>query len=90
MNRVSRCSSRCQGRFTARSKDRRLDYIRRQGVRVCVGGGGGGVLPYISHSGMCRPKGWGQVLRRFGLKTGIDFAHFGLCMNVFVISIPNE
>ena len=54
------------------------------------GWGGGGVLPYISHSGMCRPKGWGQVLRRFGLKTGIDFAHFGLCMNVFVISIPNE
>ena len=41
-------------------------------------------------------------LRRFGLKTGIHFAHFGLesgmvffegtteCMNVFVVSIPNE
>ena len=38
---------------------------------------------------------------RFGLKTGIHFAHFGLesgmifegtteCMNVFVVSIPNE
>ena len=24
---------------------------------------------------MCRPKG---SLRRFGLKTGVDFAHFGL------------
>ena len=38
--------------------------------------------------------------RRFGLRTGIGFAHFGLelgmvsrktreCINVFVISIPN-
>ena len=39
-----------------------------------------GVLPYISHVDVCRlgaaPKG--MVLRRFGLKTGIDFAHFGL------------
>ena len=39
-------------------------------------GRGGGVLPYISHTGMCRPKG--MVLAPFGLKTGIDFAHFGL------------
>ena len=40
-------------------------------------------------------------LRRFCLKTGINFAHFGLewgmvlgelreCMNVFIVSIPNE
>ena len=40
-------------------------------------------------------------LRGFGLKTGIHFAHFGLesgmvfegtteCMNVFIVSIPNE
>ena len=41
-------------------------------------------------------------LRRFGLKTGIHFAHFGLesrvwfsselreYMNVFIVSIPNE
>ena len=40
-------------------------------------------------------------LRRFGLKTGINFAHFGLesgvvfegtteCMNVFIVLIPNE
>ena len=34
-------------------------------------------LPYISHIGVCRPKEYG-FLRRFGLKTGIDFAHFGL------------
>ena len=41
------------------------------------------------------------VLRRFGLKTGLHFAHIGLesgivfegtteCMNVFIVSIPNE
>ena len=40
-------------------------------------------------------------LRRFGLKTSIHFAHFGgnrvwfsrelrECMNVFIVSIPNE
>ena len=40
-------------------------------------------------------------LRRFGLKTGIHFAHFGLesgmvfegtteCMYVFIVLIPNE
>ena len=40
-------------------------------------------------------------LRCFGLKTGIHFAYFGLesgmvfeglreCMNVFIVSIPNE
>ena len=44
---------------------------------MCVWRGEGG-LPYISHTGMCRPKEEGQVLRRFGLKTGIDFAYFGL------------
>ena len=40
-------------------------------------------------------------LCRFGLKTGTHFAHFGLesgmvfegtteCMNIFIVSIPNE
>ena len=53
----------------------------------------GGVFPYISHRV--------GVLPRFGLKTGIHFAHFGLesgmvfkgtteCMNVFIVSIPNK
>ena len=42
-----------------------------------TGGGGEGVLPYISQNGMCRPKRVGFLIR-FGLKTGIDFAHFGL------------
>ena len=57
------------------------------------GGGGDGGLPYISHIGVCCPKEYG-FLRRFGLKTGIDFAHFGLesgivfrelrwCINIF-------
>ena len=42
-----------------------------------------------------------MFLRRFGLKTGIDFPYFGLegfwfsrerreCMNVLIVSIPNE
>ena len=36
-----------------------------------------GLLPYIGHIGMCRPKGYG-FLHRFGVKMGIDFAHSGL------------
>ena len=66
------------------------------------GGGGEGVLPYIGYMGMCRPHRLGLLLR-FGLRTGIHFAHFGLesgvifdmgeprdCMNVFIVSIPTE
>ena len=45
------------------------------------------------------PPHRGRFLRRFDLKTGIHFAHFGLesgmvfeetteCMNVFIVSIP--
>ena len=41
-------------------------------------GGGGGVLHYISHIGMCPPPHRVGFLRLFGLKTGIDFAPFGL------------
>ena len=48
------------------------------------------------------PPHWVRFLRRFGLKTGIHFTHFCLelgmvfegivreCMNVFIVSIPNE
>ena len=39
----------------------------------------GRVLPYISHIGMGRPEGF---LPRFGLKTGMDFAHFSLELGV--------
>ena len=28
-------------------------------MRTMPGRGGAGVLPYKSHIGMCRPKGWG-------------------------------
>ena len=64
--------------------------------------GGGEVLSYISRIGMCRHIGYRVgFLCRFGLKTGIHFAHFGLesvmvfegsteCMNAFIVSIPNE
>ena len=55
---------------------------------------GGGVLPYISHTGYVLPHRVG-FLRRIGLKTGIHFAHFNLesgivfegtmeCMNVLL------
>ena len=67
-----------------------LYYVTREST--ARGRGGGGVLPYIGHIGI-----------RFGLKTGIHFAHFapyhfwygsrGItreCMNVFIVSIPNE
>ena len=40
-----------------------------------------GLLPYISHIGMCRPKGYG-FFHRFGLKVGIDFAHSGLELGI--------
>ena len=66
-----------------------LYYVTREST---ARGRGGGVLPYISRIGI-----------RFGLKTGIHFAHFapyhfwygsrGItteCMNVFIVSIPNE
>ena len=55
---------------------------------------GGGVLHYVP------PQRVG-VLHHFGLKTGIHFAYLGLesgmvfegttgCMNLFIVSIPNE
>ena len=62
--------------------------------------GGGGVLPCISHIGMCPPQRVG-CLCCFCLKTGIDFAHFGLesgmvfegitgMYDIFIVSISNE
>ena len=63
--------------------------------------GGGGALPYISHILYVPPQREG-FLCGFGLKTGIDFAHFGLesgmvfeetpCerVNVFIVSGPSE
>ena len=66
--------------------------------------GGGETVSYISHIEVCAPPPSPHrvgFLRRFGLKTRIHFAHFGLesgmvfektseCMNVFIVSILNE
>ena len=62
-------------------------------------GGGGGIPLYKQYRYV--PPYWVGLLRPFGLKTDLDFAHFGLksgmvfegtteCMNVFTVSIPNE
>ena len=61
---------------------------------VCPGGGGGYSL--ILAIKICATPHRVGFLSRFGLKTGIDFAHFGLesgmvfegtteCMNLFII-----
>lgn len=48
-------------------------------------------VKHISYVRMCFPKRC-----RFGLNTGIDFAHFGVesrmveCMKIFVLSLPDE
>ena len=49
----------------------RFEYTHTQG------GVGVGVLPCISHIGVCTPKGGGGVWSILFL-TGIDFAYFGL------------
>ena len=48
-----------------------------------------GVLPYINHISMYRPKGF---LHRFGLETGILFEGTTgrECMNIFIVAVPNE
>ena len=64
-----------------------------------VGGGLGCTLLYKPYRYVPPQRVW--FLRRFGLKTGIEFAHFGLetgmvferatgGLNVLVVSIPNE
>ena len=63
------------------------------------GGGGDGTPLHLPYRYVPPQRVW--FLRRFPLKTGIDFAYFGLnsrmvfegireCMDVFVVSIPNE
>ena len=74
----------------------RLDF---GSVFQARGGGGGGIPLYKQYRYV--PPHWVGLLRPFGLKTDLDFAHFGLksgmvfegtteCMNVFTVSIPNE
>ena len=64
------------------------------------GRGGGGVFPYIGHIGMCRPYRIG-FLHRFDLKRAYTWPilvwnwvwfsrELRECMNVFIVSIPNE
>ena len=53
-------------------------------------GGGGGTTPLYKPYRYVPPQKV-SFLRRFGLKTGVDFAHFGLeSGNVFIVSIPHE
>ena len=62
-------------------------------------GGGGGTSLHLPYRYVPPQSVW--FMRRFGVKTGIDFTYFGLssvmvfrdireCMNVFVVSISNE
>ena len=48
---------------------------------------GGGLLPYISHIGMCWRVGF---LRRFRLELGIVLEGTTECMNIFIVSIPDD
>ena len=52
--------------------------------------GGGGVLPYISYMGMCRPTGsyfwdsnlkWGIIFKPFS-RTGYNFSNAGKLQNI--------
>ena len=74
--------------------------ISLRGFRNFARGGGGGGTPLYKPYRYVPPHRVG-FLRRFGLKTGIRFAHFGLesgmvfegatvCMNVFIVSITSE
>ena len=70
-------------------------------AKLCCGAFSmGGVTPSFKLYRYVPPHRVG-FLRCFGLKTGLHFAHFGLesgvvfgelreCMNVFIVSIPNE
>ena len=63
------------------------------------GGGGGGVFPHIGHIGMCHPHRIG-FLHHVDLKrvytwpilvwNWVWFSKLQECMNVFIVSIPNE
>ena len=78
-----------------------VDVMRRQSASFVRGGG---VLPYISHIGMCRPTNsmvFGFFFWVFAPFSSENFAHFGLesgmvsrelreCMEVFIVSISNE
>ena len=58
----------------------RQDRVQRSrtALRMCWGEGGGGYSPLIFKLYRYVPPHRVGFLRRFGLKTGIQFAHFGL------------
>ena len=51
--------------------------VRSRSYAWEAGAAGGGGISLFKPYGMCLPKGCG-FWAFFGLKTGIDFAHFGL------------
>ena len=53
-----------------------------------VGGGGGVSTPLYSHRYV--PPHRVRFLRRFALESGMVFEGTTQCMNVFIVSIPNE
>ena len=75
-----------------------LTSIHRKKFLIIPGGGGTPLYKLYRHV----PPHRVGFLRRFGLKTGIHFTHFCLelgmvfegtfreCMNVFIVSVPNE
>ena len=53
-----------------------MSYCERPGNKYASGGGGGGTLLYKPYRVCAAPKS--KVFEPFCLKTGFDFAHFGL------------
>ena len=71
-----------------------VDVLRRQSASFARGGG---VLRYISHIGICRPTNsmvfapfWSENFAHFGLELGMVSRELRECMEVFIVSIPNE
>ena len=69
-----------------------VDVMRRQSASFARGGGG--VLRYIS---TCRPINsmvfrpfWSENFAHFGLELGMVSRELRECMEVFIVSIPNE
>ena len=52
------------------------------------GGGGGGTPLYKPYRYVRHQRVW--FLNRFGLKTGIDFEHFGLKLGMFWVLFENR
>ena len=91
----------CKVRSTLLLSRRLCNYLDETGCyRPPCPGGGGGLLPYINYINMCRSIGWGfwavlvwkrvytlpiLVWNRVWFLRGLQE-----CMDVFIVSIPNE